>query len=540
MIFETDEEVFNFIKKNEQLKPIIQLAREQNKILLALVEGDEFKDELINNIEFIESADKARSRKKHSRNITDFYERLLNPTSNVFSATGGSKKYDIDNEEDLKNLLRKVANIRGGKSIENFVENKWMPLYHVDPNGVIFMEYEGEDIDKLIPTYKSIGSIRYYKHKGQLLDVILFEPKDIKEGRLWRVVDDIKDYTVLQKANSFAIVEDLTFEHPFGEVPGLIISDIIKINKDIRLPPTQAVVELSKEYAADQSIKTIYKRLHGFPIFWKYIAVCKTCHGVGKTGEKHCKDCDGKGFYTKKDVTDVVTLPTPGKDDVKLAPDIAGYIAPPFKTWEQMTTELEFLEKVAEKTHWGAVKVEQKAETATARFIDTQPVINRLTKYSASAEFVERKITDWTANFVIPNKDKSVPIASISYGRRYIIEPPDVILKRYEEARENGDNTTILDRLLNEYITAKYRTDPSWLRLELLKIEIEPHIHYTVEQVKEIFGSNEAQRKMMFEKWWKTLKEKDFLKSAEILQKEYIAWFNKLKIIADENNDGSS
>lgn len=540
MIFKTDAEVFRFIKENEKVKPIIQLAREQNKTLLSLVEGDDFKDELINNIEFIESDDKAKSRRKHSRSITDFYERLLNPISNVFSATGGSKKYDIDNEDDLTNLMRKVANIRGGKSIENFVENKWMPLYHVDPNGVIFMEYDGEDIDNLIPTYKSIGSIRYYKHKGQLLDVILFEPKEIKLGRLWRLVDDVKDYTVLQKGNSFIIVEDATFEHPFGEVPGLIISDIIKINKDIRLPPIHAIVELSKEYARDQSIKTLYKFFHGFPIFWKYVAVCKTCHGVGKTGEKHCKDCQGKGFYTKKDITDVVTLPVPSKEEPKLAPDIAGYITPDLETWAQYTSELELLERIAEKTHWGTVKVEQKAETATARFIDTQPVINRLTKYSASAEFVERKITEWTANFIIPTKDKAKPIASISYGRRYIIEPPDVILKRYEEARKNGDNTTILDRLLNEYITAKYRTDPAWLRLELLKIEIEPHIHYTLEQVKEIFGSKEAQKKMMFEKWWKTLREADFIKQAEALQKDYITWFNKLKIEENDNNNSSS
>ena len=45
-----------------------------------------------------------------------------------------------------------------------------------------------------------------------------------------------------------------------------------------------------------------------------------------------------------------------------------------------------------------------------------------------------------------------------------------------------------------------------------------------------IFGSEEAQKKMMFEKWWKTLSPKDFTKSVEILQKEYIAWFNQLNI----------
>lgn len=537
MIFKTNEEIIAFVKDHQQLSTNFKLARDQHTELLALVEGDDFKKELIKRIEKIESLDKAESRKKHSRNIVDFYERLLNPISNVFSATGGSKKYELEDEQ-LTELLNKISNIRGGKSIEKFVQEMWIPLYHVDPNGIIFMEFFRKDNEERIkPTYKSINSIRAYRHKGQLLEVLLFEPKTIDNKVLWRLVDDVKEYIVVQNGDLFTVNEELTFEHPFGEVPGIIISDIIKINKDIRLSPIHRVVELSKEYARDQSIKTIYKFLHGFPIFWKYIATCKTCHGVGKTGDKFCTGCEGKGFYQKKDVTDTVTLPIPTKEDVKLAPDIAGFISPDLDTWNQYTTELEILERIAEQTHWGTFKEKKDNETATGRFIDTQPVINKLTMYSGSAEFIEWKITEWCANFLFPAKDKKESIALVSYGRRYIIEPPDVILDRYEKAKKEGDNTTILDRLLNEYVTAKYRTDPAWLRKELLKLEIEPYIHLTIEQVFDIFGQEEAQRKGLFEKWWNTLDKKDLALDAEKLTDKFKEWFNKNKI---DNADSSN
>jgi len=538
MTFENNEDIIAFVKEHQQVSKEFQTAREQHRELLALVEGDDFKKELIKRIEKIESEDKAVSRKKHSRNIVDFYERLLNPISNVFSATGGSKKYELKGDQ-LTDLLNKIANIRGGKSIEKFVQEKWIPLYHVDPNGIIFIEFLLKDgIERIKPTYKSINTIRAYRHKGQLLEALLFEPIVVKSAMLWRVVDDLNEYIVIQTGDMFVVDELKTFPHPFGEVPGIIISDIVKINKDIRLSPIHRIVELSKEYARDQSIKTIYKFLHGFPIFWKYIATCKTCHGVGKTGDKFCTGCEGKGFYQKKDVTDVVTLPMPTKEDVKLAPDIAGFISPDLKTWDQYTLELELLERIAEQTHWGTFKEKKNNETATGRFIDTQPVINKLTMYSSSAEFIEWKITEWCANFLDPAKDKKESIAFISYGRRYIIEPPDVILDRYEKAKEKGDNTTILDRLLNEYVTAKYRSDPAWLRKELLKLEIEPYIHLTIEQVLEIFGREEAQRKGLFEKWWNTLAKEDFPKGRKPLITEFKTWFNKNKIDnADTSNE---
>ena len=219
MIFEDNEEIIAFVKEHLQVSPNFKLAREQHTELLALIEGDDFKEELIKEIEQIESPDKAESRKKYSRNIVDLYERLLNPISNVFSATGGSKKYELEGDQ-LTDLLKKISNIRGGKSIEKFVQEMWIPLYHVDPNGIIFMEFFRKDGEERIkPTYKSINTIRAYRHKGQLLEVLLFEPKTIDNKVFWRLVDDVKEYIVVQNGDLFTVNEDLTFEIHLEKCP---------------------------------------------------------------------------------------------------------------------------------------------------------------------------------------------------------------------------------------------------------------------------------------------------------------------------------
>jgi hypothetical protein len=557
MIFKDDQEAIDFVRHNQDAPKHVVFGREQRRELFALIEGDGFLSELINKIEHIESKEKAKARKKYSRSIIDLYERLLNPIGNVFSATGGSKKYEVGPESRLKDFLNKASRLRDGKSVQKYVETTWMPLYHSDPNGVIFMEYttkQKHGKDDVYPTYKSIDRIRNYIPRGQLCEAILFEPKNVKvfntEGLFvgktihWRLVDDAKEYTIKQEGNTFTVVQDLTFEHPFGQVPAIINSDIIKIGTvEFKVSPIHKIKELTKEYARDQSIKTLYKFLQGFPTHWRYVTECKVCHGVGKTGEnngtinarKNCPDCDGKGFYMKKDVTDMVTLNVPtSKDDVKLAPDIAGFVSPDLETWGVYTGELELLENLAEDTHWGTHKEKGVNETATARFIDVQPVMKKLNKYADVAEWVEKKLSEWVFLFMFPGT-KEFEI-NVHYGRRYIIESPDVILAKYQEARKNGANNIVLDRLFNEFLTAKYGDDPQWLRVELLKSQVEPWLHMSIVEVNDIFGRDEAIKKSLFTDWWKTLNPTDLLKDANALKTDYDAWL-KLQTIEEVPND---
>ena len=532
MIFESVDDVVKVLKGLKATPKYIENSRKESKELKALISGKDFVKELISKIEHIEGEKRAEARKKYSRSIKDFFERLLRPIDNIYSATGGSRRVELKGD-NMELVFKQLSNIKGGVTLHKWVEDHWMNVYHNDPGGLVFLEYEVvEERAVSYPTYKSIDVIRHYEPKGQKIEYVVFEPKTGKDGeQIWRVVDDLMNYVIIEKGDSYSVLEDFTFEHPFGECPGVINSNIVDILDpyELRKSPVDTIVGVSKEYARDQSVKTIYKFLHGVPIQWRYVTQCRTCHGTGKDGSGNCQKCDGKGFYESKDVTDLVNIPTPKKDEQIVTPDIAGFISPDLETWESYTEELEYLEKICFNTHWGTHVETGKNETATGRFIDIQPVINRLNKYADVSQWVEKTLAEWMVNGLITSKSKEERVIEINYGRRYIIEGPDVILERYEKAKEKGDNTTILDRLFNEYLTSKYKNDPKWLHLNLKKADVEPYLHYTPEQVSTIFGPQEAQKKILFEEFWKPLDMEAVVNTdTEKLKTQFSEWVKGL------------
>jgi hypothetical protein len=541
------------MEANVKTPQFILTSRTQSDVLFALMHGDRFLELLINKIEGIESKEKAIARKKYSRNIIHFYDRLLRPNANVYSANGGSMHFDVSDGE-REALLSKIGRARDGKSLREWLKSNWMPLYHSDPNGVIFIEYETIPELKCWPTYQNINHIRSYKPKGQLVDWIIFEPIKVvinnRQEQVYRLVDDKTDRRLVQKSGGkFEILKTIkgkpvTFEHPFGQVPCIINSDIKKFKGDYRLSPVNGIVDLSEEYARDQSVKTLYKKFMGFPKEWKYGDQCMTCQGARKDNDGNkCGACDGHGFYTSDDVTDIQILEIPNKDEVKITPEIRGYSTPPLDVWEQYNTELSTLDEMAHHTHWGTMAgfASKVTKTATEIFYDTQPMTDKLNDLADVGESIENQIVEWYANFVIPLKPKDKKISSIHYGRRYIIDPPDVILGKYEQAKLAGDNNVILDRLYNEYLTARFRRDPEFLRVMLLKSSVEPYLHLSNEEVSKIFGNLEAQRKVLFQRWWNTLGTDSTNKTTESLTEDFDKWFTDKAIVQqviEPNNGG--
>jgi len=538
----TDIEAVQIIKDNKATDPRLNTIRENSKTLYALIDGDDFKNLLIDNIEFIEGEEKAIARKKYSRDITDFFERLFQPLENIWYATGGNKVYDIEDDEIKLKFLKKIANIKNSNTLANWIQNTAVKLSHVDPNGLIFIEYTTTPKLDIFPTYKNIKDIRSYRENGQLLEWVLFEPyKLVKErqtrGQYWRIVDDVQDRTFLEvDSQNFVKVESKSFPHPFGEVPAIINSNIVKVDDEkIRLSPVNTIVGLSKEYARDLSIKTLYKFTQGFPIHWRYVVTCEACHGRKKNDEgKTCDSCNGRGYLTNGDVTDLVTLPVPTQESPIIAPNIAGHIKPDNETWTQYVEELTEEEKLAFRTFWGTLLGTEETfggrKTTTEVISNKQPIENRLNKYADWGEFIEWKISEWILNFYDKAKKRDEHNISISYGRNYVIEPSDTILKRYEDSKKAGGNDVILDELFKQYLQATYRTNPIELRINLLKSEVEPYLHQVLKDVNDIFGPIEAQRKVLFSKWWDSLTKKDLGKSTEDLSKEYTTWFEANKI----------
>jgi hypothetical protein len=529
----TNEQAIKFVKDSTSTPSFIQDARDYYSELKALIDGKGYESLLI-KIDHVESDKKQKSRERYSFSMKDMFSRLFKKIDNVWTATGGSKFYDLEDDEQKLELAKAITQVRGGKSIEQWNKDVWMKVLHTDPAGVTFLEYDAEKDISPFPTYKSIEKIRNYITNGVNLEVILFEPKTIKrdgdqkDQKTWRLVDDLRDIFIIQTGDEYLVDEEKTFEHPFGQCPALINSDDVDPEDWKRLSPIDPSIDLCKEYLRDKSIKTIYKFLQGFPLFWRYTTQCEDCTGTGKKNNQECGTCDGHGYIGRRDITDTVNLPIPKDNEVVLAPNIAGWLTPPLDIWQRYDDELKLLEVGINVTHWGTItETEKKSNTATGRMLDVQPIIQTLDSYSSKAEIREKKITDWIANYLFIDKNKDQSITTIAYGRDYAILPSSTLLEIYERAKASGDNSTILDRLLDDVLISRYKNDPLALQLERIKSSIDPYIHYTVEQVNDIFGNSEAQKKMLFPEWWDTItvtteKESGII---ERLKSEFDEWY---------------
>jgi len=527
MIFETDEEAIKAIKENQQVSELWKSMRNYSKELKALVNGTDFLEELICKIENIESEQKAKARLKYSKSIKSMFKRLFQPIDNIYYASGGLKDYDIK-ESIKKDFLSRIANVRDNKTLSEWVQQNAIQLLNTDPNGLIFLEYKDNEV---YPTYKSIDSVRFYKSKGQILDFVIFEPKIKETKTYWRIVDDLYDRTFLQQGNEFSIVAEKTFKHPFGQVPGLVCSNINIIGQKNKLAAIDGILDDAKEYARDQSFLTLYKIYKGNPIFWKYVQYCGDCNGTGATGEDNtkCGTCNGHGKYVgKNDVTDVVELPVPDDNESPvIAPNIAGFISPDLDVWTKYEETLNLTEEIIYKSHWGTLYSMQqdgskRQKTATEILSDKQPLENQLNKYADFCEYIEWKISEWMLNFYDPVKDKKESLITINLGRRYIIESYDALLERYEKSVAAQDNNTILDKLFIEYLGAKYRNNPIDLQANITKAMVEPYLHLSLTNVLSVFGNEDAQRKVLFQKFWQTVKN---FNNPEQISKDFEAWF---------------
>jgi len=536
----TEDEIKDLLKEHsEKSDKWVVKAREKSKTLKALVNGDGFHEELINRIEHLESEERAIIRGKYSKDIRDLFSRVMKKRQNVFDANGGSENDEITSDTIKDEFFERLSHFKANKSLYNYLSETYFQLTDIDPNGVILLEYEQiNDEFNLYPTYKSIDDIRYYKSNGQLLDYIVFEPKVHEETQVksWRIIDDINDYTFTEVQGNFILNEDKTFEHPFGKVPGVILSNTCKTGDEIRYSPIHDITELSKDYARDKSILTIYKFQNGIPIHYRYGSKCKTCSGTGKTGNNSCSTCDGKGYPKKADVSDMHIIPIPKDGQPVLGDKIAGFTSPDLDTWKQYKEDLRDMEVLIDDTIWGTDKThysKHSNETATGRYIDLQPVTNTLNKYSDVVEYVYNTFANWTLNFVDRTKNPEEKIYNRSFGRNYIIESPEVLAERYGEAKKKGDNNTILDKMLEEWILSKYKSDPFMQTQMIKKAKVEPYVHLSTEQVNNFFGKVEANKKVLFHDFWEEC-NKDL--TYKELKKQFNIYFNTNNTITNESS----
>jgi len=515
----------------------ITSARKYSKNLQMNINGIGV-DKFLSQINGYENDRQYQLRQKFATSNKFVFENLLRPVDKVFSANGGSTVIKTKTETSKKLIDVKLSNVSGGNSIRKFISRIQSNKYYADPSGLVFFEWNKEET---YPTIKDINSIRNYEVDGRRVQWVLFEPetrvdndnKNIK-GEFYRFVDSKFDYIIHVVDEKYTILKNETFVNVFGFVPAFTNSDIPDSTLSYHISPVDSVVELANHYLTTTSVKNIYEFLHGYPVFWAYVQPCMRCDGTGLYDGKDCELCGGDGHTFSKDVSDIIKLKPPkDNDEPKIAPDVAGYIQPDLATWEAQRTELDWLLGLMHFSMWGTARQDKvDNETATAAFLDVQPVTDRLNKFSDAFEQTEKLMTDIVGKFYIRDNYEG---ASVNYGRRFLVEPPETIWNKYEKAKDEGSPKISLDYLLTQFYQSEFKDDLISLVVYQKGIKLEPFIHKTDEQINSLPVMDEDKaKKFYFSEWWKLLNEDVIIaKDIAALNTEFET-FIKTKTIKDD------
>lgn len=495
------------IFKEKPNNGILSNAVKESTKLKQHITGEDF-EKLLEQVSGLESEAALKLRKQYSRSNKDIFARVHRAEDKIFSAKGGSVLYDLPTTQQ-KEFVSILSDVYNGFSVRKWVESFALPYFHIDPMGVIFMEV-GDNTT--YPTFKSSSVIFDYKLKGRQLEYIIFKTDKPNE---FRVVDDMFDYYVIwDAADVVTTVQSQTYPNYFNKVPAIIVSDIVKKNSEVYTSPDDEIIGIADEFLRECSVKSVFKLKHGFPKAWQYQSACYTCKGTGLHDGKSCVTCNGSGRTVTKDSSEVISLPIPLEGQPTIAPNIAGYASPDIEGWDKMTEELTLLENLMHSTYWG-IKDKVKAQgvgdekTATEIIDDMQPIHDRLFGFSKWAEGIEKFITDMIGSFYYTTSYKG---SSINYGRRYMLEGPDAVWKKYEEARGKGSPIAVLDDLLTEYYHSKYENNALELNKALKLMKVEPFIHLTINEAKNAVSDfNDYNKKVYFSEWLNQLEMNDVL-----------------------------
>lgn len=502
-------QIEKIIKENPN-KALIDKGKQLNKTLRMHMYGEKIEAELT-TIDGYEKESLHQLRLKYARSNRDIVSRTCRPLDKIFSARGGSVYFNLD-ETNEKKARQLASDIKGGMSIKKWMQSFWRQHYLDDPCGLIFNEIASEqEAVKLwskgksivYPTYKSIQAIYDYQPNGDNLEYVVFyvsaseklKNKFKIEDKIYRVVDDAQDYWVKHEGENVMILDEYTMPNLFMHVPAITNSDIADPNYEgSHLSIFTDVFDLLNEYLTKGSIKLTHEFLFAFPKYWEYADDCTECKGMKIVDGKFCKTCKGSGKNIMSKVSDSKVLRFPrDKEDVVVAPNIAGFVEPSKTYYDISTHSMSLLEDIIYFTIWGtgsqhkasgtATTADGPDKTATEATMEIKPQADRLTGISECGEKREKFILDAMimVNLRLPNYTGS----SVNYGKRYMIEGPDVLWKKYIEARKSGSSYSVLDDHLTEYYEAKFSGDPVRLAIQIKMMKVEPFIHNTVDEIKE-------------------------------------------------------
>jgi hypothetical protein len=511
-------------------------------------------DKAIERFDYYESPRLLLLRQKYSPSNVDFYSRLHRPIDKIFNAKGGSINYLLPDSEK-KVFAAKMQDVHAGYSIKRWIETFWLPAYQYDPMGLILMEVGN---DKTYPTYICSQDIwDVPKPVGRGFEYVVFKlpNKTATENLLgytetntnrmnavtgyYRVIDDAFDYTIKWENGVATVIEEETYPNFYGKVPACTTSNIWDNVKQFYVSPDNNTLDIADQHLRSRSVLVMFELHHGFPLNWQYAGKCMKCNGTGKISSDTCDSCNGTGKESKKDVSKLILLPFPKSKDDPIIDKPGGTVEAAIDSWQEMKLTIEQQYKEAHYATWGTNQIEDSNhQTATGRFIDVQPVNDMLGKYSDAAEWVETWITNHKGEFDYPNSYKG---CEINLGRRYLVEPPDVIAEKLQKAIQGKMSYSYMKTLYFQWVDSEYSGD-EMTRLRLtMEFKLDPAPFMSVLEAQTAFVGSEIDyyKKLYFGQWLETLPPNwYFVSNFETLNTQFTQWVKGKMAEMPEKVDG--
>ena len=157
------------IIRTNPYKDCIKTATEQHDVLYMHCTGKGIDGYVKDIKEFMR--DGARDTLKDlMRSNRDLIYRVMAPRDKIYTAKGGFENYILpeDKEDEFREYLSNVAD---GLPIKDWIRLKLQMHYDYDPNGVILIEINADNIP--YPSIKSITDIYDYMPNGRALEYLV-------------------------------------------------------------------------------------------------------------------------------------------------------------------------------------------------------------------------------------------------------------------------------------------------------------------------------------------------------------------------------
>lgn len=531
------EEIKDIIRKG--VCPRIEKARKRAKKVNMHITGKAVT-EFLEKLDDYETQAQKNLREKLVKSNRSAFSFILRPVDKVFTAKGGAIAYNLP-QEQINSLRNQVSDLADGLDIKTYLKKIVKKKYIIDPNGLLFIDIDpfGMLETHVVPTSK----ILWYKNKGNKIEALIFDTgkkdltqdeevkfKAISEERLkeekdkiyYRVIDDTSDRIFTMYNGEIEEVQGSSMNNWFGFVPAIILGDEKDPNEDIYESIVSDIVEDADSLLRLISTNNVHDLAHLYPRYWSYAQACTRCEGEGQIDvlvseatedtdavyeKKVCPSCGGSGVKTRTNPSDEVVIPIPGDGDTVITPDIAGYVSPDLQTAKFYVEKINDDKDEMFKAMWGTTYEQSgKRETATGRWLDQQPVEDRLRDISSTFENFHRFMLMCYGIVILQDRNYK---PSVSYGTRYILEGADDILKKYTESSEKNISEIVSLNLRNQYLEAEYQNDPVELAKQMKLARVEPFPTMKVNQVLtlEFIDEQDKKRKMYFGEWVNSLDE---------------------------------